>query len=248
MAFVGGHNVGDEYLGLDPVLSPWRDTHIKITGVGTVACQIVFMEDWYWATRRVPELDWRPSLPTAANQRVLILPTGPADETQACSLSFMHLINSAKARVWIVSPYFVPDEALCAALQLAATRGVEVRVLLPTKPDHKTVYLAGFSYFEETMQAGVEIYRYDEGFLHQKIILVDDDVAGVGTVNLDNRSLRLNFEITAFVADVGFVRQVDGMLRQDFNKSRKVSVDDYRLRSALFKAGVKAARLLSPIL
>lgn len=247
-AYLGGHNVGNEYLGSHPKLSPWRDTHIKINGPAVLDVQLAFIEDWNWARQIIPELNWQPRAATADNMRALILSSGPADNLETCRLFFVYAINSARKRCWIVSPYFVPDESVVAALQLAAMRGVDVRIMLPEKPDHKLVYLAAFSYFKETIDAGVQLYRYQAGFLHQKVLLVDDEFAAVGTANLDNRSFRLNFEITAIFADRQFASNVSEMLVEDFSHCREVSVFEYENRSWLFRIAVRTARLLSPVL
>ena len=247
-AYVGGHNVGDEYLGKDPVLSPWRDTHVKVTGPAALAVQLVFVEDWYWITQQIPQLNWQPDSKVAEGHRVLTLPSGPADRLDTCSLFFVHAINSAQQRCWIVSPYFVPDESVISALQLAALRGVDVRILLPEKADHKLVYLAGFSYFHETIDAGVKLFRYTKGFLHQKVMLIDDQLAVVGTANFDNRSFRLNFEITMVFADQECNAALSSMLENDFSSSKPVTIDDYDKRSLLFKLLVRISRLFSPIL
>jgi len=247
-AYLGGHNVGDEYLGNHPKLSPWRDTHVKICGPAVLDIQLAFIEDWNWARQTVPELNWEPSPATSDNMRALILSSGPADDLETCRLFFVHAINSARKRCWIVSPYFVPDESVVAALQLAAMRGVDVRVMLPEKPDHRLVYLAAFSYFKETIDTGVILYRYHAGFLHQKVMLVDDELAAVGTANLDNRSFRLNFEITAIFADQQFASDVAQMLTEDFSHCREVSVFEYENRSWIFRITVRIVRLLSPVL
>jgi cardiolipin synthase len=247
-AYVGGHNVGDEYLGKDPKLSPWRDTHVKISGPAALATQLVFIEDWYWVTQQIPPLIWEPRLSTENDLRILTLPSGPADRLDTCSLLFVHAINLAKHRCWIVSPYFVPDESVVSALQLAAMRGVDVRILLPEKADHKLVYLAGFSYFHETIDAGIKLYRYTNGFLHQKAMLVDNNLAMVGTANFDNRSFRLNFEITMVFADQECNTVISQMLEDDFAQSKPVSIDDYDKRSLVFKLLVRVSRLFSPIL
>ena len=248
IALIGGHNVGDEYVGKHPTLTPWRDTHVQISGPAAIASQIVFLEDWYWAAGAVPDLNWEPSLVENASQQVLILPTGPADQLDTCALAFVHAINSATERIWIVSPYFVPDDAVTMALQLAAARGVDVRVLLPEKADHKIVYLAGFAFYQETISAGVKLYRYSKGFLHQKGFLIDNAVAAVGTANLDNRSLRLNFEVTMLCNDAGFIAQTEDMLEADFSASRLVAIEELTQRSFLFRAAVRVARLFSPML
>lgn len=247
-AYVGGHNVGDEYLGKHPKLSPWRDTHVKISGPAALAVQLVFIEDWYWVTQKIPPLHWVPQAQLEHGHRVLTLPSGPADQLDTCSLFFVHAINSAQQRCWIVSPYFVPDESVVSALQLAALRGVDVRILLPEKADHKLVYLAGFSYFHETIDAGVKLFRYTKGFLHQKVMLVDDQLAVVGTANFDNRSFRLNFEITMVFADQECNAALSSMLENDFANSKLVITDDYDNRTLIFKLLVRISRLFSPIL
>ncbi|MGD8617005.1 MAG: cardiolipin synthase [Gammaproteobacteria bacterium] len=247
-AYVGGHNVGDEYLGRHPRLSPWRDTHLEIRGPAALATQLAFVEDWYWATRQVPGLSWSPETICTPGQRVLILPTGPADTLDTCALFFVQAINAAQERIWITSPYFVPDETVVAALQLAALRGVDVRIMLPAHPDHRLVYLAGLSYVEDSVKNGIHLYRYQRGFLHQKTLLVDDDLAAVGTANLDNRSFRLNFEFTAIVADRGFAAQVAEMLTADFHNCRAVEADELESRPLPIRVAARAARLLAPVL
>lgn len=245
VAFVGGLNVGDEYLGRGP-LGRWRDTHLRVKGPAVQALQRVFLADWYWATREVPDLNWRPAV--AGDQIALIFPTGPADALETCSMLFHQTVVGARRRLWIASPYFVPDLPVFEALQLAALRGVDVRVLLPAKPDHKLVYLASFSFLDAADRTGIQIYRYQNGFLHQKVILVDDDVAAVGTANLDNRSLRLNFEVMAVVVDPTFAGQVAAMLERDFQQARRTSSADLGSRSWPFRWAVRAARLFDPIL
>jgi cardiolipin synthase len=178
---------------------------------------------------------------------VLIIPTGPADELETAMLMFVHAINTAKERIWITSPYFVPDEATMAALQLAGLRGVDVRILIPDKPDHLLVFLAAFSYFEDASSTGVKFYRYTKGFLHQKVMLVDDLAAAIGTANFDNRSFRLNFELTSVINDTDFVVEVEQMLEQDFADSRCMTQEDIDNKSFLFKIGVRLARLTSPV-
>jgi cardiolipin synthase len=247
-AWVGGHNVGDEYLGKDPKFGNWRDTHARIEGPTALAAQLAFTEDWYWATKTILDLDWTPKASPDGDQQVLIVTSGPADELETAALMFVHAINSAKERIWIASPYFVPDEAVMAALQLAGLRGVDVRILIPDKPDHLLVYLAAYSYFDDSSRTGVKFYRYTDGFLHEKVMLIDHVAATVGTANFDNRSFRLNFEITAVVADEGFATQVERMFQNDFAHSEPVGADEYTGRSFWFRLSVRLARLTSPIL
>ena len=161
---------------------------------------------------------------------------------------FVHAIHAAKERIWIASPYFVPDEKVLGALKLAVLRGVDVRILIPEKPDHRTVYLASFSYYENTLPFGIKLYRYTAGFMHQKVFLVDSTCAAVGTANLDNRSFRLNFELTLLNYDSSFIKGVEDMLSDDFSRSRLVALTDYTQRSFFFRLAVRSARLLAPIL
>jgi len=249
VAWIGGHNVGDEYLGKDPEFGRWRDTHVRIEGPAVLKAQISFAEDWYWATDEIPELDWAPKRPTdGGDARVLIIPTGPADELETCNLMFIHAINAAEERIWIASPYFVPENSVIDALQLAGLRGVDVRILIPDRPDHMLVYLAAYSYFDEAGLTGAKFYRYQDGFLHQKAMLIDDSVATIGTANFDNRSFRLNFEITAAISDPAFVTEVERMFENDFERSRLMQKGEYEDKPWWFKLGVRLARLTSPIL
>lgn len=247
VAFVGGHNVGDEYLGLDKAVGRWRDTHVKVEGPVVLAVQVAFAEDWNWAADSVPQLNWQPQRAEQGNLNALCLPTGPADEFESCTLFFLDSINSAKHRIWISTPYFVPDEQIMSALILASLRGIDVRILLPDDPDQLLVYLSSFSYLPAAEKAGIEIYRYTDGFLHQKAMLIDDGVAAIGTANFDNRSFRLNFEITLLFKDTEFASQVEAMFEQDFRDSRKVSADELSGRAFPFRFAVKCARLLAPI-
>jgi cardiolipin synthase len=248
IAYVGGHNVGDEYLGKNPAFGAWRDTHVKLEGPVVQEIQFSFVEDWYWATSRIPELNWHPLKAADGHEKVLMIASGPADSLETCGLMFVQAINDARQRVWIASPYFVPDLQILSALKLAALRGVDVRIMLPEKADHRTVYLASFSYYQNTLPHGIKIYRYTAGFMHQKVFLVDSSYAAVGTANLDNRSFRLNFEISILNYDSGFIKQIEDMLSDDFLRSHPVTMQDYTQKSFFFKLAVRSARLLAPIL
>jgi len=247
VAWVGGHNVGDAYLGRDPKFGHWRDTHVRIEGPAALGAQLSFAEDWYWATGRRLDVDWRPAPADDGDVPVLIIPSGPADELETANLMFVHAINSAVERIWIASPYFVPDRPVITALQLAGLRGVDVRILIPDEPDHLGVYLAAFSYLDEAGSTGVKFYRYRDGFLHQKVMLIDRLFATVGTANFDNRSFRLNFEITAVIADQGFASEVECMLQEDFVKSRLMEPGEYDRKPWWFRFAVRLARLTAPV-
>lgn len=246
IGFVGGHNVGDEYMGRDPKFGRWRDTHLRLEGPMVPQLQLVFAEDWHWAREEVLDLNWSQGAVTGGEDG-LVMATGPGDPMETGSLYFAALIGTARERLWIASPYFVPDLDLCTALKLAALRGVDVRILIPNKADHLLVWLAAFAYFDELTQIGVRFYRYRDGFMHQKVVVIDDTVAGIGTHNLDVRSCRLNFEVTALLFGSGPASEVARMLEVDFASSE---VDEIRLadRSALRRIGAPVARLFAPLL
>jgi cardiolipin synthase len=248
IAYVGGHNVGDEYVAGHPKLGPWRDTHVELSGPVVLEIQFCFVQDWYWATSSIPELSWRLTKSEGGLEESIIIPSGPADPFDTCALMFTHAINSARERIWIASPYFVPDSQILGALKLAALRGVDVRILLPEKPDHRVVYLASFSFYRNTIPVGIQLFRYTAGFMHQKVFLIDSTCAAVGTANLDNRSFRLNFELTLLNFDRAFIDKVEAMLQNDFARSRKVALEEYTQRPFYFQLAVRFASLLSPIL
>jgi cardiolipin synthase len=245
-AFVGGHNVGDEYLGKDPKIGAWRDTHVKVQGPVVLCVQIAWLEDWNWATGQRPALNWTPTVSNGEDGIAFCLPSGPADDFETCTLFFLHAIASAKKRVWIASPYFVPDEQFISALQLAALRGVDVRILVPEHADNQLVYLSSFTFLPELEKAGVQTWRYQAGFLHEKVILVDD-YCGIGTANFDNRSFRLNFEITLLFSEPSTVQAVEKMFAADFARSRRATAADFNDRSWGFRFAARLSRLMAPV-
>lgn len=246
--FVGGLNVGDEYMGRDPKFGRWRDTYCRIRGPMVSQLQLIFAEDWYWATNEVlsDDLNWTP-VHSGTDTRGLVLASGPGDARETGTLYFCNAIASAESRVWIATPYFVPDIDILTALKLAALRGIDVRILVPDMVDHKVVWFAAFAYFDEVRAAGVKIWRYDAGFLHQKVIVVDDDITAIGTLNLDNRSCRLNFEVAAIVFDRDLTAKATEMLEEDF---RNAHLHEIPLDKQPFKIrfGAPVARLCAPVL
>lgn len=246
---MGGHNVGDEYLGLNPKYGNWRDTHLRVAGPSVMQLQLIFAADWFFAKNELLISRWDVDASLdEGSPRTLILASGPSDHFERCTLFFLSVIASAEERLWIASPYFVPDESVLYALQLAALRGVKIRILLPMKPDQILVWLASFAMLTELKHANIEIYRYTHGFLHHKCLLVDRSLASVGTANFDNRSFRLNFEVTCLVADAEFVDEMEAMFVRDFARSRKIDFHDYENRPFYFKIAARGARLLAPIL
>lgn len=248
VGFIGGLNVGDEYMGRDPAFGAWRDTHCRLRGPIVSQLQLVFAEDWHWATRTLllDFLEWRATRVENGMDAVVVA-TGPGDLLETGSLYFCACITRARKRLWIASPYFVPDIDILTALKLASLRGVDVRILVPDAIDHRTPWLAAFAYFDEIREAGVEVWRYTEGFMHQKVVVVDDSLASIGTTNMDNRSCRLNFEATVVVFDERAAGEVAAMLEADFARA-------YLLEKSLDeqpwgrRVGAPFARLLAPVL
>jgi cardiolipin synthase len=245
-AFVGGLNVGDEYLGLKPPLSPWRDTHLELRGPAVADLQQLFADDWQWITGTRPVLQAAP--PADGHASALIVACGPADPQETGSLFFTAAIHAARERVWLSTPYFVPDHAVRAALQLAVLRGVDVRVLIPARPDHRTVFLASTLHAHHAVRAGIRVFRYQPGFVHQKALLIDRDCAAIGSMNLDSRSFRLNFEVGALVVDPAFANDVATMLEADFSHAVAIDEREYRDAPYLRRVAMHVARLFDPLL
>lgn len=238
---VGGYNIGEEYISHADY--HWRDTHVEIKGPATLGFQLAFAEDWYWATRSLPRVSWQqPAL--SGPSGVMCIPTGPADETESASLFFSHLIHRAKRRCWLVSPYFVPDQNLLGALQLAGLRGLDIRILIPQKSDNWLIQQAMRSYIGPLSRCNVRFFTYQGGMLHQKVLLIDDQWSCIGSANLDNRSLRINFEISALIQDRQFAAGVEQMLLADFANAGDAVISEHWWPVFL----ARASRLLAPLL
>lgn len=259
VAIVGGLNIGDEYVGEPAGLGKWRDTGVLAKGRVARKVQAVFAGDYYWAARQdLPEADWEvreelcgsvnPTTSGSHGCNAAVCATGPSDLRPRATMMFAAAFGAAQTRLWISTPYLVPDEASMVALHMAKSRGVDVRVLIPTEADHWGVYLAGFHYEQELAEADIPVYRYNAGFMHQKCVLVDDTLALVGSTNLDNRSLFLNFELMIAVADRDFVAKVTTMLERDFEAATHSNSPDTPTRWWFERAGTAVARLFSPVL
>ncbi|MGR3759475.1 cardiolipin synthase [Roseobacteraceae bacterium NS-SX3] len=246
--FTGGLNVGDEYLGLDPNFGPWRDTHVRLTGPVVQQLQLSFAEDWHWLTDEplLDLLNWDAET-SPENRAALIAATGPGDNTENAAMMFFSAFTAATSRIWVASPYFVPDLDVVAALKHAALRGVDVRILVPDTIDHYLPWLAAFAYFDDLRAAGVRILVYTGGFMHQKVFVVDETIAAAGTANLDNRSLRLNFETMALFFDAGAARCIAQMLEADFSRAVELS-KSLEEQKWIIRLGAPVARLLAPVL
>jgi cardiolipin synthase len=249
-AFVGGLNVGDDYLGLYPDVGPWRDTHMKIQGPAVQIAQVSFVLDWFWPTEEIPELNWQPQV-SDGDASVTVIHTGPADTTTIATLYHVEAFNTAQERIWIANPYFVPDEPTAKALELAALRGVDVRIIVPANNDNRLVQLAAMTYIDQLQQSGVKFFFYKQGakgFLHEKVFLVDERLSAVGTTNLDNRSLHINFECSALVVDREFAAKVETMFISDFADSTQMEHLVFDGKTYWYRLAAKTANLAAPML
>lgn len=249
--YIGGFNIGDEYLGLNKHFGEWRDTHLKVTGGAVLQMQAQFLMDWNLASSGRIELSdtYFPVIPYERGKiGMQLVASGPDTEYQEIKNAYIKMIYSAKKTIRLQTPYFVPDESLMTALRIAALSGVRVCIMLPSKPDHFFVYWATHSYLGELLKSGVKVYLYEKGFLHAKTLVVDGKVASVGTANLDIRSFKLNFEMNAFIYDRNTASQLINIFEQDVRYSRELTQDDYNKRPLFNRFRESISRLLSPIL
>lgn len=248
IGFVGGLNIGVEYLGEDEDIGFWRDTHVLLKGAAVQTLHAVFLLDWLDVTGEMLVKDerYRKVIPAEADGLVHVVATGP--ETEDMSDHYYTMISCATKSIWIASPYFVPNQAIRTALRIAAQKGIQVRIMVPESNDGFLTQYASQSYFPEALRNGIEVYLYKKGFLHEKIIIIDGDLATIGTANMDMRSFRLNLEVNLFLTGTESIQELICHYEEDLH-------DCYRLRPVEFyKRGMDErvkesfARLFSGVL
>lgn len=251
IGYIGGFNVGDEYLGMNSSFGYWRDTHLRIQGHAVYALQTRFILDWNQASRDQDisyELDLFPEVVSDGCVGMQIVTSGPDSELEQIKYGFIKMISSAKKSILLQTPYFIPDASLLDALRISILSGVEVSIMIPDKPDHMFVYWATLSHIGEMLKVGARVYIYSHGFIHAKTIVVDEEIASVGTANIDMRSFRLNFEVNAFLYDEEIARRMARIFDEDSGLSRELTYEEYLRRSRWIKIRESISRLLSPIL
>lgn len=249
IGYIGGFNIGDEYLGRDHKFGYWRDTHLRIKGNAVKDMQNRFILDWNQASRNIIEYDTRYYVGGShGDVGVQIVSSGPDSEWEQIKYGYIKMILTAKEYVYIQTPYFIPDESLMDALRIAALSGVKIKLMIPNKPDHPFVYWATLSYAGELLQENAEVFMYQNGFLHAKTIVVDGKIASVGTANIDVRSFRLNFEVNAFLYNTKFAEKLVDIFEKDITYSTQMTQKLYEKRSLGIKFKESISRLLSPIL
>jgi len=251
IGYIGGFNIGDEYLGLNKHFGNWRDTHLRVRGSAVLQMQAQFLMDWNLANSEKVELgeDFFPQFESSfGNIGMQVVASGPDSEYQNIKDAYIKMIYSAKDIICMQTPYFIPDESLMTALKIASASGVDVRIMLPKKRDHFFVYWATHSYLEELLANGVKCYLYEDGFLHAKTLIIDRKIASVGTANLDIRSFKLNFEMNAFIYDTKTTEELYSLFEEDMQHSLLLTKELYNSRPLLNRLKESISRLLSPIL
>ncbi|OZM58270.1 cardiolipin synthase [Lottiidibacillus patelloidae] len=256
IGFVGGLNIGKEYLGKDANFGFWRDTHLLLKGEGVRTLQIIFLQDWYYMTGHMNlterYIKGNNTEKGSENDQqiggVQLIAGGPDSEWDTIKDLFFAMIVSARKSISICTPYFIPDDDIFSALKIAALSGIRVNVIVPARPDKRTVFYASRSYFPELLEAGVNIYEYNKGFLHSKIIIVDDQLASIGTANMDMRSFHLNFEVNAFLYKTESIETLVKDFKNDLTNSQKLELDKFSYRPYWMRLIESLARLLSPLL
>ncbi len=252
IGYVGGFNIGNEYIGKNKFFGKWRDTHIRLTGSAILALQERFLMDWRYASKEkintITGVSYFDENAKHGNSAIQIVSSGPDEVEQQIKLLYIKMIQRAEKYIYIQTPYFVPDEALFETLKIASLSGVDVKLMIPNKPDHMFVYWATFAYVGELLKAGARCYIYEDGFLHAKTMVVDGKIASVGTANYDVRSFKLNFEVNAVIYDEKEAEKFAEIFRNDINKSMEMTILHYNKRSSLIRIKEAFSRVLSPIL
>ncbi len=252
VAYVGGFNIGKEYIGLEEKFGHWRDTHLRIQGNAVAGLQLRFLMDWNYAAREnllVRKELFENIMPgTRDFCEVQIISSGPDHTGALIRDNYLRLISKAEKRITIQTPYFIPDETIFNALLIAARSGIEVSIMVPCMPDHPFVYWATYSYVGDMVMAGAKCYTYHNGFLHSKGMTVDGKVFCYGTANMDIRSFSLNFEVNAVVYDRDKTREMEEIFREDLLYCKEITRDIYAVRPFFLRVKEQICRLLSPLL
>ncbi len=252
LGYVGGFNVGDEYIGLNKKFGYWRDTHLRIEGNAVKSLQLRFMLDWnshdkrnnmFRENRYFPEVNHY-----YGNTPMQVASSGPDERWQQIKYGYMKMIYSAKKSIYIQTPYFIPDQSFLEAVKIAILSGVEVHLMIPNKPDHPFVYWGTYSNAGAIARMGAHVHIYEKGFLHQKVMMVDDEVLSVGTTNVDSRSFFLNFEVNAFIYDKNEATKYRLIYEADIEDCSLLTVERYDSRNKWIRIKEGIANLISPIL
>jgi len=251
IGYIGGLNIGNEYLGLVKRFGYWRDTHLKLKGDAVKQLELRFLMDWNFCSPEYIQLSdgFFPRIKNSGSGVSLqIVSSGPDTAQYNILNGYIKMISEANNTVYIQSPYFVPGSSIFDALRIAALSGIDVRIMIPSKPDHPFVYWASLSYLGELVELGAKCYKYEKGFVHSKIIMIDSLLSSVGTANMDIRSFKLNFECNAFIYDQAVTMKLEEQFLHDIENSTRIEYEGYMKRGNLTKIRESLSRLLSPLL
>ncbi|TWI54544.1 cardiolipin synthase [Halalkalibacter nanhaiisediminis] len=251
IGYVGGFNVGVEYLGKDKKFGYWRDTHLRIEGDAVKPLQTKFIQDWNQASKEKRMTFHKEYFPEVKGQNVIpmqIVSSGPDSEGEEIKYGYLKMIMAAKESIYIQTPYFIPDIAILDALRVAVLSGIDVRIMIPNKPDGPFVYWATYAHIGEMLKTGAKVYQYERGFIHSKTIVVDRKISSVGTANFDMRSFQLNFEINSFIYHDETSDKLAKAFEVDMEVSKEITYELYQKRSNWVKCKEAFSTLLSPIL
>lgn len=252
VGYVGGFNVGREYLGLEKRFGYWRDTHLRITGSSVIFLQLRFILDWNYAAKenllKKKQYFEIPEDTVRGKTGIQIVSSGPDSTYENIRNNYLKLITRSRDSIYIQTPYFIPDETIFDALRVAALSGVDVKIMIPCKPDHPFVYWATYSYIGDMIAAGAKCYTYDNGFLHAKGLISDGKALSYGTANMDIRSFELNFEVNATIYDENTAAKMQEIFMEDLSKCTEVTAYVYGKRSLIVRIKEQICRLFSPVL
>lgn len=252
-AYVGGFNVGDEYLGKNKKFGYWRDTQLKIEGDIIDSIEAEFLMDWLFVKKQKISKDFEtdkyfPKREPKGSIDMQICSSGPNYDHPYIKDSIVKLISKAKKSIYIQTPYFIPDDTIQDLLKIAVLSGVRVNIMIPNKPDHIFVYWATLYNAGELLELGAKVYTYENGFLHSKVLIVDDEVSTIGTANMDMRSFYVNFEIKTIIYNEAFALKLKEEFYRDIKLSKELTLEKYRNRGRKVKIKESISRLVSPIL
>ena len=250
IGYIGGFNVGDEYIGRYSRFGYWRDTHLRIVGSAVADLKMRFLQDWSFV-RGEPEsaqceVTAHPSEKGDAFCQLVY--SGPDTPLANIKLSMLKMIASADDVIYIQTPYFIPDQSIFEALVLALQQGVEVNLMIPNRPDHPVVFPATMSFAGALLRAGANVYRYEKGFLHSKVMIIDDYVALVGSCNVDERSFSLNFEASELIYSPKINAALKRAFQEDIRVSTLLTPSVYESRGIMLKIKEPICRLFAPLL
>lgn len=251
IGYIGGFNIGNEYLGKVKKFGNWRDCHLRLEGSATKDLQKRFIMDWNYSSQNAKiKIDkfYFPVIYNTSGSCVQIVSSGPDTKWPSIQYAYINMISKARKSIYIQTPYFIPDESIYELLRVAALSGIDVKIMIPAYPDHPFVYWAALSYLGELINCGVKCYKYEDGFVHSKIVIIDNEIASVGSANMDIRSLKLNFEINAFIYSKKEVEILKNKFILDIYDSSIIDYNWYKKLSCLEKIKESLCRLISPLL